>query len=145
MYCTHCASPMADNAVVCTKCGFAAGSDRKFCISCGAALAEGQTVCTVCGHPVPVPIDPSKQKSRMLAGLLALLCGPYGVHNFYLGNIDKAVAQLILSLIGIFTSWLVIGIVPLMAATIWAIVEGILLFTGKITADANGVPLKDGF
>ncbi|MBO4406060.1 MAG: TM2 domain-containing protein [Clostridia bacterium] len=145
MYCTHCASPVEEGAAVCMKCGFAVGSDNKFCAFCGAPVEAGQAVCTSCGQPIPVAIDRSKQKSSMIAGLLALLCGCYGVHNFYLGNTGKAVAQLVMAILGIATSWLIIGIIPLLGASIWALVEGIMLFTGKITTDADGVPLKDSF
>ncbi len=145
MYCTHCGNPMEEGAAICVKCGFAAGSDRRFCPFCGTAAEPGQAVCTSCGNVLPVPIDRSRQKSRMVAGLLALVCGIYGVHNFYLGNTGKAVAQLVMTLIGLFTSWLIIGVLPILAASVWAIIEGVMLFTGKIDTDSDGVPLKDTF
>ena len=40
------------------------------------------------------------QKSKIVAGLLGLFLGTLGVHNFYLGYTGKAVAQLLLTLIG---------------------------------------------
>ncbi len=145
MYCTHCSNQIEEGAAVCMKCGFAVGSDRRFCPACGAETEPGQAVCTSCGHLIPVPVDSSKQKSRLVAGLLALLCGVYGVHNFYLGNTGKAVAQLVMTLIGLATCWLIVGVFPILGAAIWSMVEGILLFTGKIDVDSDGVPLKDSF
>ena len=77
-------------------------------------------------------------KSKMAAGILAILLGYLGVHNFYLGNTGKAVAQLLLSLLG---GWICgLGI---LAAAIWGITEGVMIFTGKIDTDANGNPLVD--
>ena len=80
----------------------------------------------------------SEGKSKMAAGLLAIFLGSLGVHNFYLGNTGKAVAQLLLTLVG----WVACGIGPI-AAAIWGLVEGIMILTGKIDSDANGNPLVD--
>lgn len=73
-------------------------------------------------------------KTKLLAGIFALVLGSLGVHNFYLGNTQKAVIQLLLTLIG---GWFTFGIAPI-AAWCWAIVEGIYIFTGKISTDAKG-------
>ena len=78
-----------------------------------------------------------QQKSKILAGMFGLFLGGYGVHNFYLGNTGKAVAQLCISLFG---SCLIIG--PAVTG-VWALIEAIQIFTGKISTDAKGVPLKD--
>lgn len=145
MYCTHCQSHMEDGAAICIKCGFAVGTDRRFCPFCGAPTEPGQAVCTSCGNIIPVPVDKSKQRSRMVAGLLALLCGVYGVHNFYLGYTGKAVTQLVLTVCGIIGSFILIGVLPILAVSVWTLIEGILLFTGKIDTDADGIPLKDTF
>jgi TM2 domain-containing membrane protein YozV len=77
-------------------------------------------------------------KSRIAAGLLGILLGSLGVHNFYLGYTGKAVAQLLLTVIG---GW-VFGLGWLIA-WIWGLVEGIQILTKSINADANGVPLTD--
>ena len=74
------------------------------------------------------------QKDKMVAGLLAILIGTFGVHNFYLGNTGKAVAQLLITVLS--CGFLAIGV------WIWSLVEGIQIFTGTINTDANGVPLK---
>lgn len=74
----------------------------------------------------------------MAAGLLGIFLGSLGVHNFYLGYTGKAVAQLLLSIIGVFAC----GIGPI-AAWIWGLVEGIQILTGNIRTDASGRPLND--
>ena len=65
-------------------------------------------------------------KSKLVAGLLALFVGSWGIHNFYLGNTMKGVLQLLLAFTGI--------------STIWAFIEMIMIFTGSMT-DSNGDPL----
>ncbi len=46
---------------------------------------------------VSLPSD----KDRTVYTVLAILLGAYGVHNFYAGNKDKAIAQLLLGTLGI--------------------------------------------
>jgi TM2 domain-containing membrane protein YozV len=82
-------------------------------------------------QPMPVVNDP--RKSKLAAGLIAILIPGWGIHNFYLGYTGKGIAQLVLTLtcIGSIVS------IP------WSIVEGIMILVGSINTDANGVPLKD--
>lgn len=81
------------------------------------------------------------QKSKIAAGLLGILFGSLGVHNFYLGNTGKAVAQLLLTLIG----WIVL-IGPVIAG-IWGLIEGILILTSSTGSewhkDGKGYELQD--
>lgn len=84
------------------------------------------------GGPMPV-----SQKSRVAAGVLAILLGSLGIHNFYLGFIGKGVAQLLITLLSFgILSWV---------SWIWALVEGICYLTGrdnpKWSFDARGIPL----
>ena len=64
------------------------------------------------------------------------------VYNFYLGNTGKAVAQLLLTLVG----WILLGLGPI-AAAIWGFVEGIIILCSKPGSpwhkDANGYELSD--
>ncbi len=80
-------------------------------------------------------------KQKLVAGLLALFLGTYGVHNFYLGYTKKAVIQLVCTIVGLVTSIIVIGFFVVLGIAIWALVEAIMIFTGKISTDANGNPL----
>ncbi len=61
------------------------------------------------------------QKSKVAAGVLGILLGGFGAHNFYLGYTGKAVLQLVL---GTLCSC---GI-----ASLWGFIEGILILTGSI-------------
>ena len=83
-------------------------------------------------------IDPPPgytQRSRMAAGVLAILLGTYGVHSFYLGNTSRGLMQLLISLLTCG-----FGAILIM---IWGILEGVKLLDGRINTDANGVFLKD--
>ena len=76
-----------------------------------------------------------EQKSKMTAGLLAIFLGWLGIHNFYLGNKKRAIIQLLISVCSCFF------LSPV--SSIWGIIEGVQILTGKITTDADGNPLAD--
>lgn len=143
MFCRNCGSQIDNNAAVCIHCGVAVGNGNRFCPNCGAQTMPGAPYCNTCGAGIPVPVPAGAQKSKIAAGLLGIFLGCYGVHNFYLGFTSKAVAQLILTIVGIFTCWLIIGLFMIIAAGIWGLVEGIMILCGSIPADARGIPLKD--
>lgn len=75
------------------------------------------------------------QKSKIVAGILGILLGGLGIHNFYLGFTKKALIQLLVSLCTCG-----IGALPM---EIWGLVEGIQYLTGSKNSDANGIMLKD--
>ena len=77
----------------------------------------------------------STAKSKIVAGILGILLGSLGIHNFYLGYNGKAIAQLLISVLSL-------GILSGISG-IWGLIEGILILTGSINTDANGNPLKD--
>lgn len=79
------------------------------------------------------------QKSRIAAGILAILLGTFGVHSFYLGNTSRGLMQLLLSLVGSIVTCGISAVV----VEIWGILDGIKLLDGRINTDANGVFLKD--
>jgi TM2 domain-containing membrane protein YozV len=90
------------------------------------------------GYPQPQPgygQQPAYPgaKSRMVAGLLGIFVGGFGVHNFYLGYTNKAIIQI------------VVTIVTCGFGAIWGLIEGILILTKNesFLTDANGVPLTD--
>lgn len=78
---------------------------------------------------------PAQQRSRIAAGLLAIFLGSLGVHNFYLHNTGKGMAQLLMTV----CTCGMLGV----ASEIWSIVEAILIFTGSIDSDGLNIPLKD--
>ena len=97
------------------------------------------------GYQTPPPYMPPmvplgySQKNKLVAGILGILIGVFGVHNFYLGYTGKAVAQLLLTLLGsVFTCGL-----SAVAVWIWGLVEGIMILTGGIKVDGHNVPLSE--
>jgi TM2 domain-containing membrane protein YozV len=136
MYCTNCGHEIDDRAAVCVHCGFAVGTSANRCRTCGNPLQPGQVVCTHCGVPTQ-QAQPVGAKSKMAAGLLGIFLGAFGVHNFYLGYTNKAIAQVLLGTLG---ACLAVG--PLISG-IWGLVEGIQILTGSINRDGNGNPLGD--
>lgn len=112
-----------------------------YCRHCGTELPEGAVYCTNCAAPVQEPAAPVQNvgKNRVVVGLMALFLGTLGIHNFYLGYKNKALTQLLVSVIGgIFSC----GIATL-AVGIWTLIESIQIFSGTISTDANGVPFRD--
>ena len=86
----------------------------------------------------PQGIEPPagyQQKSRIAAGIFAMLLGAMGIHSFYLGNNSRGLAQLLISL-------LTFGIGAIVME-IWGIIDGIKILDGRINTDFNGVFLKD--
>ena len=113
----------------------------KYCSNCGAELNEGADICLKCGKIVNtnynnpnVNKDPNA-KSKIVAGILGILLGCFGVHNFYLGYTSRAVAQLLISVLSCFI------LSPVSA--IWGLIEGIMILTGSIDTDAEGRKLTD--
>lgn len=135
MFCRNCGNQMDPQAVVCVKCGVPAGQGNNYCPHCGAQTAPDAAVCTQCGVAFAQPVPVGEQKSKMAAGLLGILLGALGIHNFYLGYTGKAVAQLLISVLSC-------GFLAV-ASEIWGLVEGIQILTGSIKTDAKGIPLKD--
>lgn len=79
-----------------------------------------------------------KIKKKYVAVLLAYTLGVFGIHNFYLGNKSKALAQVLVSTIaGMFTFGL-----ATCAVLVWSLVECVLLLTENIDADANGYKIQ---
>ena len=74
------------------------------------------------------------QKSKVAAGILGILLGALGVHNFYLGYTGKGVAQLLISVLSF-------GFLSPVSA-IWGLVEGISYLTNDTKTDANGYLLS---
>ncbi len=116
---------------------------KKFCTNCGTNLTEGAKYCLNCGASVDgkkegtvsSSVPQTEGKSKVVAGLLAIFVGAFGVHNFYLGYTGKGIAQLLLTLLSCFVLSFISGI--------WAFIEGILILTGEIKKDAYGVDLRE--
>ena len=136
MYCKNCGNQMDPNAAVCLNCGCAKGTGLSYCANCGQPVSPGAAVCTTCGYAtVQTPVPAPNPKSKLVAGLLGIFLGCYGVHNFYLGYTGKAVAQVLISVLSSFMLTPVTGI--------WGLIEGIMILCGNINKDAKGNFLGD--
>lgn len=140
MYCRNCGSPLNNSADFCVKCGAAVGNGVNFCPNCGRRTSPAADVCVGCGITLrryQNYKDPyqSQQKSKIIAGLLGIFLGGLGIHNFYLGRKWRGLAQLLISILSL-------GFLAVISA-VWGLIEGILILTGVINCDADGIPLKD--
>lgn len=109
----------------------------KFCFNCGKEVNETDNNCSNCGAYLKSNSSNinNEQKSKIAAGILGIFLGAFGIHNFYLGYNGKALGQLLMTVLSCGVLSFVSGI--------WGLVEGIMILTGSISADADGVPLKD--
>lgn len=85
-------------------------------------------------------------KSRVLAGILGIFLGGFGVHRFYLGYTNMGLIQVGSMLAGIVLSFLTCGILSFIpcAISIWGLIEGVLILAkSTIVTDAYGNPLAD--
>ena len=112
----------------CPNCGTKLEQNASFCHNCGFKISQSSEQTTTSGAAV------QPQKNKFLAGILAILLGSLGIHNFYLGYTGKGVAQLLM-----FVFWL--GFFSF----IWGIIDAIRIFAGNINCDAKGVPLSNNF
>ncbi|MGN0625172.1 MAG: NINE protein [Oscillospiraceae bacterium] len=170
LICPSCGVSAGSGSTYCANCGAESQPGAVFCSHCGCQFAPEQAQQTYYQDPAqqsyqsqPSPdATPNYQapnyqapnyqapgqgyqppvyqpagtplKSKMAAGLLGIFLGAFGVHNFYLGYTTKAVIQLCLTLLSCGVLSFVSGI--------WGFIEGVLLLTGSINVDGNGMPLQ---
>lgn len=78
----------------------------------------------------PVTGEPLSDKTKLVAGLLGILLGGFGVGRFYTGHTGLGVAQLIVSLVTCgLGAW-------------WGIIDGIIILVNGGT-DAQGRKLRE--
>ena len=115
------------------------GSWTVSCARCRGLIVVGpehvkwELTCPHCQHPVadftPAGIAVISSRSKVVAGVLGIIFGCWGVHRFYLGYTGIGILQLVLFFV-------TFGI-----SSIWGIIEGILCLVGAMR-DADGLPLK---
>ncbi|HBG05684.1 MAG: hypothetical protein A2075_09615 [Geobacteraceae bacterium GWC2_58_44] len=80
--------------------------DEKFCHECGEVIRARAEICPKCGVRQPMMkgietiagniLGQGEPRSRVLAGVLAILLGTFGLHKFYLGQPGWGIAYLLL-------------------------------------------------
>jgi TM2 domain-containing membrane protein YozV len=160
-YCTNCGAPNEPGTQYCTKCGAPMGAltpERPpEPVPPPPPVTPGQGQAWLPSQPVNIPppggyvpqpgygpappYDPTA-KSKLAAGLLGIFLGAFGVHRFYLGFNNIAIAQLAVGVIGLILLPFTCGLI-FIGASIWGLIDGIMILTGSISADATGRPLRD--
>lgn len=74
-------------------------------------------VCPACSTPVStrVGLGDVSPKSRLVALILCLLLGVFGVHRFYVGKVGTGVLQLLT--LGGFGIWVIIDLILIVTGT----------------------------
>ena len=127
-FCTNCGAPLEDGK--CSSCGNG-GTKKASEVKTEEKVVENKSTTNTSSNPA------AKNKVAAIVLSCPFLIGCFGAHNFYLGNTGKAVAQLLISIIGMWFCG-----IGLMVTWVWSLVEFIQLLTGNISTDANGVPLE---
>lgn len=66
-------------------------------------------------------------KNKIVAGLLALFFGVFGIHKFYLNETKSGIIYLSCYLIGLLTCLLIVGLIPMIVISILALIDAIKL------------------
>lgn len=155
-FCSQCGAQNRDDARFCTRCAtpFTGAFGHQPAGPPGAQSSTepppyqpGMNVQAAYQPATYQPAYPPQQglvpgtaaKSKMAAGLLGIFLGAFGIHRFYLGYNTIGVIQLIL---GLPLGFITCGVTTFITM-IWGLIEGILILTGSIATDAQGMPLKD--
>ena len=94
-------------------------ADQKFCLRCARVLHVSAMTCPGCGAPqldlpAMMPFTAGRSKERVLAVVLAVLLGGFGVHRFYLGHIGLGFLYLL------FFWTFIPALVAFVEAIVWA-------------------------
>lgn len=151
VFCASCGTPVGKENARCKACGSILPEGATNCLNCNEKVG---------GFTPPAIFTPPSNtdgnfnsnstfngtqnfnqqssgevgdKSKIAAGLLAILLGSLGIYSFYLGNTSKGILQLALSVLscGLFS--------PIVS--IWGIIDGIIILTDNDYRDAQGKKL----
>jgi len=131
--CPRCGSDNRDNSPNCINCGAPlsvapvrdisqpSGVYQKPCINCNRMINSSLPTCPYCGANQSIRTADQftaavnqfapmagQQHNKLVAGLLAIFLGTFGVHKFYLGQSVQGILYLIFCWTGIPT---VVGII----------------------------------
>ncbi len=120
MFCRECGKKVNENAVACTSCGVDPKRASNFCGACGVKTKANQIVCIKCGVSLGSSSGGTGEKNKMIAFLLALFLGVWGIHKFYLGYNNQGIIMLVCGTIG----WALL--IPPIVMAIIALIEAIM-------------------
>lgn len=140
MFCKYCGERLGENADVCLKCGKIQNGN----VEGGVLRVQSE--------------EQYSNKSRVVAGLLALFLGLIGAHNFYLGKYGCAIGQIVLMSVivavpfllgglgkasgetemalGLFGGWL-LSLCLFAGLFFWVLIEMICCFAGTYKDSEN--------
>jgi TM2 domain-containing membrane protein YozV len=100
------------------------------CAACGEQISREAASCPKCGQPNASRPQTGPVRSKIAAGVLAILLGGIGIHKFYLGKVG-------IGIVYILFCWTFIP-------AIVALVEGIIYLTqdDKTFAEKQGVTVQ---
>lgn len=135
-FCTNCRNKLDLNDTVCSNCGKVI-KDRvvREEVEAEKVTEDKKSVSDQTQNNNKSQNYNPQAKNRVVAGLLAIFLGGFGVHNFYLGYNGKAIAQLLITVLSCCTLSVI--------SSLWGFVEGILILSGNIETDAYGNKLVD--
>ena len=126
MKCEYCENEVTADARICPSCGASVRHERSATIT--VSSSPHQVVHKQMINQSVIEQFERVPKSRVAYILLGLFLGGLGIHNFYAGRPNRALGQLLTTLLA---GWLII---PLFAVFIWCIVD-----ICAITTDGDGV------
>ena len=151
--CAKCGHSSYDSDKYCQTCGNATQPESVWCATCGWRLGSTQAESTAPPHTISelpsgyTELPPElvermirvgeqlglrpRRKSRITAGVFAILFGVVGLHKFYLGYIGTGILTLILT----WLTTLAFSLPPYVMAII-GIIEGII-YLGKTNEEFN--------
>ena len=114
----------------CKQCGQELGEDVKKCPICKYEQSSMQRYIGLSGNDRIQEVEYDyESRSRVVAGVLQIFFGGFGIGRFYLGYNRMALGQLFT-----FPIFFIGGV--------WGFIDGILILCGQVECDVNGVPLK---
>jgi TM2 domain-containing membrane protein YozV len=75
------------------------------------------------------PLSPGFVDKKVVAGILAILLGQLGIHKFILGYTNAGIIMLAVTLVSYVLTFVVIGVLGILAMSVIGIVEGIIYLT----------------
>lgn len=71
------------------------GPDEMYCSSCGDVVKQEAEICPHCGVRLRDAPGRDAGDKKLIAALLALLFGSFGIHKFYLGQKTQGILYLV--------------------------------------------------